>query len=64
VVADDPTVALRLLVDRRDMLCRAMTETIGRLHRLLLELVPNGAKKFLSATQARDLLNSVRPRPS
>jgi transposase len=62
VVADDATVALRLLVDRRDVLGRARTETIGRLHKLLLELVPGGAKKFLSAPQARDLLNTVRPR--
>jgi transposase len=62
VVADDAAVALRLLVDRRDVLGRARTETIGRLHKLLLELVPGGAKKFLSAPQARDLLNTVRPR--
>ena len=62
VVADDATVALRLLVDRRDRLGRARTETIGRLHKLLLELVPGGAKRFLSAPQARDLLNTVRPR--
>ena len=62
VVADDATVALRLLVDRRDRLGRARTETIGRLHKLLLELVPGGAKRFLSAPQARDLLNTVLPR--
>jgi hypothetical protein len=30
------------------------------LHRLLLELLPGGAKKFLSAAQARALLASVR----
>jgi transposase len=35
---------------------------VNRLHRLLLELLPGGAKKFLSATQARALLASVRPR--
>jgi transposase len=62
VAADDATVALRLLVDRRDGLGRARTETIGRLHKLLLELVPGGAKKFLSAPQARLVLNTVRPR--
>ncbi len=60
--AGDTTVALRLLVDRRDQLGRARTETVSRLHHLLLELVPGGAKKFLSATQARALLNTVRPR--
>jgi transposase len=31
---------------------RAKTQTINRLHRLLLELFPVGAKRFLSATQA------------
>jgi transposase len=62
VSADDTTVALRLLVDRRDLLGRARTETISRLHHLLLELIPGGAKKYLSAPQARALLNTVRPR--
>jgi transposase len=62
VTADDTTVALRLLVDRRDQLGRARTEVISRLHHLLLELIPGGAKKFLSAQQARALLNTVRPR--
>jgi transposase len=62
VVIDDATVALRLLVDRRDGLGRARTDTINRLHRLLLDLLPGGAKKFLSAPQARTLLNTVRPR--
>jgi transposase len=62
VTLDDATVALRLLVDRRDRLGQARTETISRLHTLLLELVPGGAKKYLSAQQARALLNTVRPR--
>jgi transposase len=62
VVADDATVALRLLVDRRDGLGRARTDTVNRIHKLLLELLPGGAKKFLSAPQARALLNTVRPR--
>jgi transposase len=62
VTIDDATVALRLLVDRRDRLGQARTETISRLHTLLLELVPGGAKKYLSAPQARALLSTVRPR--
>ncbi|GIM89840.1 IS110 family transposase [Paractinoplanes toevensis] len=62
VTIDDTTVALRLLVDRRELLGRTRTETVSRLHHLLLELVPGGAKKFLSAQQARALLNTVRPR--
>jgi transposase len=62
VTVDDATVALRLLADRRDRLGQARTETISRLHALLLELVPGGAKKYLSAPQARALLGTVRPR--
>ena len=62
VTVDDTTVALRLLVDRRDQLGRARTEAVSRLHHLLLELVAGGAKKFLSAQQARALLNTARPR--
>ncbi len=62
VQVDDATVALRLLVDRRDELGAARTLTVNRLHRLLVELVPGGAKKFLSATQAKALLAAVRPR--
>lgn len=62
VQVDDATAALRLLVDHRDELGHARTQTVNRLHRLLLELLPGGAKKFLSATQARALLAPVRPR--
>src|SRR3954449_12191947 len=38
VRVDDETVALRLLVDRRDELGAARTLTVNRLHRLLVEL--------------------------
>jgi transposase len=62
VAVDDATVALRLLVDRRDGLGHARTDLLNRIHKLLLELLPGGAKKFLSAPQARTLLNTVRPR--
>jgi transposase len=62
VAADDTTVALRLLVERRDQLGRSRTETVNRVHQLLLGLVPGGAKKSLSTAQARALLNTVRPR--
>ena len=62
ITADDATVALRLLADRRDELGVARTQTVNRLHRLLLELLPGGAKKFLSAAQAKGLLAAVRPR--
>ncbi|WP_405498937.1 IS110 family transposase [Nocardia sp. NBC_00511] len=59
VVADPELIALGLLADRRDEFGRARTQTANRIHRLLLDLVPGGAKKFLSATQARALLASV-----
>ena len=62
VAVDDATVALRLMVDRRDWLGRARTDTVNRLHALLLDLVPGGAKKHLSALQARTILAGVRPR--
>ncbi len=35
---------------------------VSQLHQLLLELIPGGAKKDLSAAQARVLLSTVRPR--
>ena len=62
VAVDGDLVALRLLADRRDELAGARTRTVNRLHRLLLELIPAGAPRFLSATQAKALLATVRPR--
>jgi transposase len=62
VAVDDETVALRLLVDRREELGAARTQTVNRLHRLLLELLPGGANKALSTRQAKALLATVRPR--
>jgi transposase len=62
VAADDATVALRLLIDRRELLGRTRVDAINRLHQQLLELVPGGADKFLTATKARALLATIRPR--
>jgi len=61
VSADDAMVALRLLVDRRDTLGRTRTDLVNRLHVFLLDLIPGGAKKDLSARQARALLCTVEP---
>ncbi len=61
VVADDATVALRLLADRRDELGRARTQIVSRVHHLLLELIPGGAKKFLTRGQASYLLRTAPP---
>jgi transposase len=62
VEVDPDLVVLGMLADRRDELGRARTQTINRIHRLLLELIPGGAKQFLSAAQARALLATTRPR--
>ncbi len=51
-----------MMVDRRDELGRARTQTINRLHRLQLELIPGGAKQYLSAPQACALIATVKPR--
>ena len=55
-------MAVRLLADRRDELGVARTQTANRIHRLLLEIVPGGAPKNLSAARAKTLLATVRPR--
>ena len=62
VAVDGELVALRLLADRRDEPAGARTRTANRLHRLLLELIPAGAPRYLSATQAKALLATIRPR--
>ena len=61
--ADDQQLAvLRILADRRRSLGEDHTRMVCQLHRLLLELIPGGAKKALSAAQAKALLARVRPR--
>jgi transposase len=62
VQVDPDLVVMGMLVDRRDELGRARTQTINRLHRLLLELFPGGAKQSLSSRQARALIATIRPR--
>jgi transposase len=62
-VTDDAQLAvLRILADRRRSLGEDHTRMISQLHQLLLELIPGGAKKSLSAAQAKALLARVRPR--
>jgi len=41
VTVDDETVALRLLTERRRDLVRLRTQTVNRLHQLLMELIPS-----------------------
>ena len=62
VVNNEQLAVLRLLVDRRRSLGEDHTRMISQLHALLLELIPGGAKKSLSAAQAKALLATVRPR--
>jgi transposase len=62
IQVEEDLVVMGMLADRRDELGRARTQVSSRLHRLLLELLPGGARKFLSARQARTLIATVRPR--
>ncbi len=61
-VNDEQLAVLRILVDRRRSLGEDHTRMVSQLHQLLLELIPGGAKKSLSAAQAKALLTAVRPR--
>ena len=62
VVDDQQLTVLRILADRRRSLGEDHTRMTSQLHQLLLELIPGGAKKDLSAAQAKALLAKVRPR--
>ena len=62
VVNDEQLAVLRIVADRRRALGEDHTRMIAQLHHLLLELIPGGAKKDLSAAQAKALLATVRPR--
>jgi transposase len=62
VVNDEQLAVLRILVDRRRSLGEDHTRMVSQLHQLLLELIPGGAQKSLSAAQAKVLLAKVRPR--
>jgi transposase len=62
VVDDEQLAVLRILAGRRRSLGEDHTRMVSQLHRLLLELIPGGAKKDLSAAQAKVLLATVRPR--
>src|SRR5262245_25538409 len=60
VVADADLEVLRLLVDRRRQIGEEHTRKVSQLHALLLELIPGGANKSLSAARAKRLLAAVR----
>ena len=56
VGVEDRAVVLHLLTKRRQNLVAARTQTINRLHRLLMDLVPGGARRNLTAKRAAELL--------
>jgi transposase len=58
---EDGSVVLRLLSERRDDLAGERTRTANRLHALLRDLVPGGAKRNLTAAAAAGLLRTIRP---
>lgn len=62
VVVDDAATVLKLLSDRRQQLVQQRTTAINRLHQVLSELLPGGAKQRLSSVKARALLATIRPR--
>jgi transposase len=62
VVLDDEMVAIRLLSERRCDLVQSRTATVNQLHQLLMELIPAGAKRNLTASKAKTLLATIRPR--
>lgn len=62
VQPDDVLTVLKMLSDRRQQLVEQRIAAINRLHQLLQELLPGGASRRLSATKAREILSTVRPR--
>jgi transposase len=58
---EDQAVVLHLLTKRRGDLVAARTQTINRLHRLLVDLVPGGARRNLTVKRAAALLDQVAP---
>jgi transposase len=61
VGVEDQAVVLHLLTKRRQDLVAARTQTINRLHRLLMDLIPGGARRNLTANRAGALLATVTP---
>jgi transposase len=61
VRVEDQAVVLHLLTKRRQDLVAARTQTIIRLHRLLMDLVPGGTRRNLTAKRAAALLGAVTP---
>jgi transposase len=61
VGVEDQATVLHLLTKRRQDLVAARTQTINRLHRLLMDLVPGGARRNLTANRAAAMLDQCAP---
>jgi transposase len=61
VGVEGDAVVLRLLTNRREDLVAMRTQTINRLHRLLVDLVPTRAGRNLTAKSAAALLRKASP---
>jgi transposase len=61
VGVEDQATVLHLLTKRRQDLVAVRTQTINWLHRLLMDLVPGGAHRNLTAKRATALLSGVTP---
>ncbi len=61
VVDDQQLAVLRVLADRRRALGEDHTRMVAQLHHLLLELIPGGAKKDLSAAQGEGAAGEGAP---
>jgi hypothetical protein len=61
VGVEDQAVVLHLLTKRRQDLVAARTQTINRLHRLLMDLIPGGTRRNLTAKRAAALLAQIAP---
>jgi transposase len=61
VAMEDQAVVLHLLTKRREDLVAMRTKNVNRLHRMLVDLVPGGARRDLTANRAAALLAAVTP---
>jgi len=59
---DETILALRALIEHRDDIVRSRTQMINRLHVLLTQLLPDGARGRLTVDTAAMSLRGVRPR--
>ena len=59
---DATTEILRMLTTRRQEVVELRIATVNRLHVVLCQLIPGGAKRHLTTAKARSLLSAVRPR--